>query len=127
MKRKYRPSNGIESMCFMENFCEQCIHEKWSHTQDDNDKKCEILSRTMIFDIDEPEYPSEWTYDENGPTCTKFQKWDWGNDGDPDDPDNPKATPPTPDPKQIDMFPLYPDEKTFEKLEHDYSEDELYL
>ena len=117
MKEKYRPSNGTEGMIFCEHFCDQCIHEKFNHTMNDVDKKCDILSATMLYDIDDPEYPSEWTYDDQGhATCTAWQKWDWGNDGDPDDPDNPKAPPPPPDPNQLDMFPLYPDEKHFEEV-----------
>lgn len=81
--KKYRPSNGTEGMGFCEMFCEQCIHEKFIHTQNDADKKCDILSRTLMHDVEDPEYPEEWTYDSEGnPTCTAFQKWDWGNDGD---------------------------------------------
>lgn len=34
---KYRPSNGTAGEGFMEAFCYHCIHEKWSHTQNDAD------------------------------------------------------------------------------------------
>lgn len=112
---KYEPSNGTEGMWFTEEFCEQCIHEKFCHTQNENDKTCDILTSAMVFSTKDPEYPREWIYDSLGhPTCTAHVSWDWGNDGDPDDPDNPKAPPPPPDPNQMDMFPLYPDEKDFE-------------
>lgn len=86
--RKYRPSNGTEGMIFM-------------------DKFCDIISNTMAYDINDPEYPKEWIYNEkNEPVCTKWVKWDWDNDGNPDDEDNPKAPrPPTPY-NQLDMFPL---------------------
>jgi hypothetical protein len=113
--KKYRPSNGTEGEIFMCEFCYQCIHEKWSHTQNDDDKKCEIITLTMGLDVDDKDYPSEWTFDAEGnPTCTKFQKWDWGNNGDPDDPDNPNKPPDPPDPNQLNLFPLYPKETDFQ-------------
>lgn len=76
---KYEPSNGTEGCFFTEKFCERCIHEKYMHTTNDNDKKCEIFSKTLLYSSDADEYPSEWTYDDKGqPTCTKFKFWDWG-------------------------------------------------
>ena len=82
-RQKYRPSNGTEGECFMEDFCYQCIHEKWSHTQNDADKQCDILSRTLYLGTDDENYPSEWQYDDNDhPTCTAYKHWDWGNDRD---------------------------------------------
>jgi len=110
--KKYQPSSGSEGEYFMSCFCEKCIHEKYIHTTNDNDKKCDIWTRSMVYDINEKEYPIEWTYDENGkPTCTAFVKWDWGNDGDPDDPDNPnKPFIPEP-PNQLHLFPLEQIEK----------------
>jgi len=113
--KKYRPSNGTEGMLFISDFCENCIHEKFMHTQDHNDKQCDILDRSFLHEVDEPEYPSEWTYDEDGsPTCTAHVKWDWGDDGDPDDPDNPKAPKPPPPPNQLNLFPLSPNEKDYQ-------------
>ena len=109
MAKRYRPSNGTEGCCFIETYCMNCIHEKFSHTYNDDDKKCDILSRTMIYEINEKEYPEEWQYDENNrPCCTAFKKWDWGNDGDPNDPDNPKYQPPD-NPNQL-CFPFIFDE-----------------
>lgn len=101
-QKKYRPSNGTEGMCFIEKWCDNCIHEKYNHTMNDNDKKCDILSRSMIYDLKDKEYPNEWVQDENGARCTAWTKWDWGNDGDPDDRDNPK-TPIPDDPNQLVM------------------------
>jgi hypothetical protein len=98
--RKYRPSNGTEGDGFMSNHCYQCIHEKFIHTNQ-HGKQCDILDRTMMHGVDDEEYPTEWVYNENNkPTCTNWEKWDWGNDGDPDDPDNPKA-PVVEDPNQL--------------------------
>jgi hypothetical protein len=96
MSRKYVPSNGtegegfIEAFCwrffhwrFIEAFCWNCANEKWIHTFKDGDKKCDILSRSMIYRVEDEEYPKEWIYDENGkPTCTAWKEWDWKN-GDP--------------------------------------------
>lgn len=63
----------------------------------------------MCYDISDAEYPKEWCYGEDGePTCTKFVKWDWGNDGDPNDPENPKVPVPE-DPDQL-CFPFIFDE-----------------
>lgn len=63
----------------------------------------------MVYDVKDDKYPKEWTYDENDrPCCTKFSKWDWGNDGDPDKPDNPKYVPPD-DPMQL-CFPFITDD-----------------
>lgn len=113
----FRPSNGTEGMFFTSAFCENCIHEKWIHTQNDDDKKCGILSDSMIFDLKDEEYPKQWVFDAEGwPVCTAWKKWDWGTDGDPDDPDNPNYTPP-PNPNQLDLFPLYPDERNYQPKE----------
>jgi len=88
-------------MGFIEQFCDQCIHEKWIHTQNDADKKCDILSRSLIFGSDDPDYPKEWIYGEGGrPVCTSFVRWDWGND---DTNGGPMKDPPPDDPNQLVM------------------------
>lgn len=103
--KKYCPSNGTEGEYFMEKFCYQCIHDKFCHTADHNDKMCDLIANAMAFDVNDDRFPREWTYDESGePTCTAWKKWDWGNDGDPDDPENPKAPVPE-DPNQL-CFPF---------------------
>lgn len=99
--KKYRPSNGTEGEYFMSEFCYQCIHE---NPNPHCNPKCDIITATMCFDVNEPEYPKEWIYDANNqPTCTKFKKWDWGNDGDPNDPENPLAPIPV-SPNQLQML-----------------------
>lgn len=76
--RAYRPSNGTEGMGFIDKFCENCKHEKFMHTNNHDDRKCDILNRSLIHDLENEQYPEEWIYDENGqPTCTKFYKFDW--------------------------------------------------
>ena len=107
--KKYCPSNGTEGMIFVSKFCEQCIHEKFMHTQNENDKKCDIFSRTLIHDVTDKEYPLEWQYDENGnPTCTSFVKWDWGSEDDEDGLNEPPPDIPD-DPNQL-VLPFILDE-----------------
>jgi hypothetical protein len=113
----FRPSNGTEGMILCEHFCECCIHEKFTHTQNDNDKKCDILTATLVFDQRDKEYPKEWIYDSEGwPVCTKWQKWDWGFDDDSGEYNDPVEPEPV-DPNQLQLFPLYPDERNFEEKE----------
>ena len=83
MGEKYQPSNGTDGCAFVERFCEHCIHEKFIHTQKGDDKKCNIFTKTLVYDVKDKEYPKEWVYDENdNPTCTAWVKWDWGMDDD---------------------------------------------
>lgn len=96
--KPYRPSNGSEGDYFINEFCHNCIHGKYEHTGDINDNPCDIISNSMAFDKDDPNYPKQWTHDENGyPTCTAWVKWDWNRDDDgnlidpppPPEPENP--------------------------------------
>lgn len=93
---------------FEEDHCWQCMHH--DPDSDRQTKTCMIWANAIM---NWPCVVKEWVYKNNRPTCTKFISWNWGTDGDPDDPDNPKAPPPPPDPNQLDMFPLYPDERIF--------------
>lgn len=109
--KKYQPSNGTEGMIFTENFCEQCLHERWCHfpDEDKDEDKCEIWNNTMIYNINDKEYPEEWIYDsDDNPTCTKWQKWDWGNDND-DRKEPPKPPYEPQDPSQLMMFSIADD------------------
>lgn len=106
MSKRYRPSNGTEGEAFIDHFCMNCIN---CDPNPDGKKQCNILMRSMCYNVNDKEYPSEWTFDEmEYPTCTAWVKWDWGNDGDPDDPDNPKAPVPE-NPNQL-CFPFILDE-----------------
>ena len=113
--KKYRPSNGTEGEGFIDHFCYNCIHGKYEHTGDLNDKPCDILSRSFMHDLKDKEYPEEWTYDESGnPTCTAWKKWDWGRDDDGNfiNPD----PPPPDDPNQLCM-PFIFDELEINKIQ----------
>lgn len=62
--RKYRPSNATEGFAFMAVFCDQCVVRGI----------CRILPRVMGLHVDDPDYPGQWTYDDEGaPTCTSFK------------------------------------------------------
>ena len=64
---KYCPSNGTEGAYFIEAWCVGCANEDWE------EKNCPILTAAMVYDVDEDEYPAEWTYNEHGtPICTAF-------------------------------------------------------
>lgn len=95
--KKYRPSNGTEGEGFIGCYCMNCINE---HPDSNRKPKCDILSRSFLYDINDKEYPEEWIYgDDNRPTCTAFVKWDWGRDDDGDWIEPPP--PPIDDPNQL--------------------------
>lgn len=76
----WTPSNGSEGSWFTETYCEHCIHEKFVHTNNHADCKCEILSRSFLT---WPDPLEEWIYDDNGePKCTNHKRWDWGSHDD---------------------------------------------
>ena len=62
--KSYRPSNGTEGEVFCEAFCFRCRK---------NNKGCRIKIMTMALDANDPNYPKEWVYAEDGqPICTAF-------------------------------------------------------
>ena len=76
--KKYQPSNGTEGDMFISQYCSQCKHERFIHSQQDGDKTCDILTRTMCHSVNEPEYPEEWQYNEEGKGyCTKYDYKQW--------------------------------------------------
>ena len=114
-KKRFRPHNGTEGMDFIDQYCSCCIYERWMHHQDEDkeEDKCGILTKTYVYKTTDPEYPDEWTYDNEGkPVCTAWQHWDWGNDEDGWN-EPPEDTPI--DPNQLVMFSF--DEKLDELIE----------
>ncbi len=101
--KRYRPSNGTEGEIFIDNYCMQCIN---CDPDPCGEKQCEIMLRTLLFDLNDPEYPEEWIVNDEGfPVCTAWQKWDWGKDDDPDKPRTPPPVPPPPVPNnQLMLF-----------------------
>ena len=62
----YRPSNGTEGDAFIAHFCDRC-------TKDSEESPCPIIGRTMAYDVDDPNYPTEWVESDEGATCTAFE------------------------------------------------------
>lgn len=63
----FRPSNGTIGDAFCADFCARCIH-------DIPFGRCDILTRTLIHSVNDPEYPTEWVSDQTGRAwCTAFQ------------------------------------------------------
>lgn len=85
---QYIPSNGTEGMSFVGEYCDNCIHEKFNHTQKDGDKQCEILSDSFWK---WPEGVKEWKFINGEARCTAHVHWDWNQDdnGDWNDPVEP--------------------------------------
>ena len=59
----YRPANGTEGMIFMAAFCDRCKLEP----------TCKIMLSTMAYDTTDAEYPTEWRYVDDKPTCTAYK------------------------------------------------------
>jgi len=69
----YRPSNGTEGMMFEELYCNQCALEDYDH--ETGTGGCDILTRALAFDMDDPEYPKEWIHGPDGqPKCAAFRE-----------------------------------------------------
>jgi len=76
--QKYRPSNGTEGEIFMGAWCCKCARDKAMlegepFDECDDDELCPIIANTFAFNVDDPEYPKEWTYGADGqPCCTAY-------------------------------------------------------
>lgn len=109
--KSFMPSTGSEGMVFEEAFCANCIHEKFMHTQSHADKQCEVFNRVWL---NAPNPQPEWQFNEDGwPVCTEWVKWDWDKDDDGNWNDPVLPDPISPD--QLNLFPLYPNEKDFQE------------
>lgn len=98
--KPYQPSNGTEGSSFIDTYCMKCMH---CDPDPEGKKQCMILCNSMAYDINDPEYPNEWIYDEQDKSkCTKYQKWDWSLKGNPDDTENPNYVIPI-DPNQLQL------------------------
>ncbi len=75
---KYRPSNGTEGMIFMDEFCDRCYY--------DRNQDCPIIVLTMCLETEDKDYPPEWIYIGETPTCTKFRADRYGPDDGPSPP-----------------------------------------
>ena len=60
----WRPSNGTEGDIFISNVCRACKR---------NEQECDIIGLSMAYNKDDPEYPDEWVYGDDGqPQCKSF-------------------------------------------------------
>lgn len=67
----YRPPNGTDGRVFMARTCDRCERDR--EYRAGLADSCRIACLTLLYRACEPEYPREWTYDEDGrPTCTAF-------------------------------------------------------
>lgn len=65
--RPYQPSNGTEGEMFMERWCHRCMK--------DENQDCDIIARTFVYDVKDPDYPKEWRWNGKGqPECTAFEE-----------------------------------------------------
>lgn len=72
MTKLYRPSNQSEGSVFEADYCYHCVNESVNEMSGEIDA-CDIHLRAISFDIEDPAYPTEWTYDEHHkPVCTAF-------------------------------------------------------
>lgn len=64
---RYAPESQAERLCFEMGFCSRCKRGT------DPDNSCSIQVLASMHDIDDEQYPDEWTYSSYGqPTCTGF-------------------------------------------------------
>ena len=70
--QKYQPSNGTEGDAFMSHFCDRC--KKDAEYRETGENSCVIVAKAFAYDKDDPGYPVEWQYGDDGqPTCTAFE------------------------------------------------------
>jgi hypothetical protein len=76
--QKYQPSNGTEGECFISVWCGECARDKSLREgapfeECDDNERCDIVTKTMVYDVKDSEYPHEWQYGPDGqPRCTAF-------------------------------------------------------
>lgn len=63
----YRPSNGTEGCMFESLWCEPCAMENYD--PETNTGGCDILMRSLAFNLNDAEYPKEWIHNEYGQPC----------------------------------------------------------
>ena len=74
----YQPSSGTIGESFIAGWCGNCARDKALREgididECDDNERCDIVGRTMAYNVADPEYPSEWIYDQDGhPCCTAF-------------------------------------------------------
>ena len=68
----WRPSNGTEGDIFMRHWCNGCQRD--ADYRAEVGDSCPIICNAMVYDTDDPNYPAEWRYGDDGqPLCTAFE------------------------------------------------------
>jgi hypothetical protein len=71
--KKFQPCNGTHGEMFMSEYCFTC--SKWA--VDSGAKgQCKIRMHTQIFRVEDDEYPIQWCYVDEEPTCTAYKNRD---------------------------------------------------
>jgi len=104
--KPYRPSNGSEGEMFQAQWCYRCerdrAYQDWmagkikTHGNAfEEPEGCKILSASMLYEVDDEDYPPEWVHDDEGfPMCAAFIA----------------AGKPIPDPPDPNQLPLFEEE-----------------
>ena len=77
-RTSFQPSNGTIGASFIAEWCGNCARDKALREgvaleECDDSERCDIVGRTMLYNVDAPEYPIEWIYDrDRQPCCTAF-------------------------------------------------------
>lgn len=66
---RWRPSNGTGGDIFYSRWCEHCERERYPDS-----KPCGILTKTLIYRMDDKKYPKQWVRDDEGPKCLAFRE-----------------------------------------------------
>lgn len=72
LEERYQPVSGMEGAEFMSVFCDRCTRDQ--AFRDGTGDSCPIAAATMVFDVEDDEYPAEWVYRDDTPTCTAFDR-----------------------------------------------------
>lgn len=67
MVEKFLPSNATQGDGFIADWCYRCAR----HSTEPGEG-CEIFGRTQAYQVDDPEYPEQWRYGQDGPECAAF-------------------------------------------------------
>lgn len=75
--KPYRPSNGTEGTSFVEGgWCNRCKADRAYRENELTALGCDILARSLAFNVDDPGYPKEWVWKGGEPVCTAFDDID---------------------------------------------------
>jgi len=76
-EKKYRPGSAVEYDLFKGDWCRSCAADSVINGMKQqgscrDDERCLIVADSMIYNINDPGYPTEWIIDEGGSRCIAF-------------------------------------------------------